>query len=202
MSQRRSISEPEPYARLPSRFSFSYLHHPLSSLEGPYGPGRPDPGFNSRGSEQPGTMKPLHQTQENTLPWVPGQEAIHQATAAPDDLAGHLDQGRAERPKFHPQQGLLFGPMLLDMPGRRGYQERGPSLQTPGQAGHDHVGPVADQVVHRGRQGVHPAFELGDQVLLVTSAARPEDDLVRRHHAIIGDEEEIAIVLEESQLSF
>src|SRR6516164_11147654 len=121
MPQARSFSEPELYARLPNRFSFSHLLHPLSSLEGPYGPGHPDPGFNSRGSAQPGTMEPLYEPQEDSLPWIPGQKSIHQATAAPDDLAGHLDQGGTERPEFHSQQGLLLGPMLLDVPGRRGH---------------------------------------------------------------------------------
>jgi hypothetical protein len=43
------------------------------------------------GSAQPSVIEPLREPQEHTLPRVPGQQPIHQPTAAPDDLAGHLE---------------------------------------------------------------------------------------------------------------
>src|SRR5271165_3088566 len=69
-------------------------------------------------------------------------KAIHQTTAAADDLAGHLDHRRTERPKLHPQQRSLLGPMLLSVPGRLGHQQRGPSLQAPSQTSLDFHGGV------------------------------------------------------------
>src|SRR5271157_4961524 len=159
------------------------------------------PASTSPDSVQPATIEPLHQPQEDTLPRIPGQQAIHQTTAPADDLAGHLDHRRTERPKLHPQQRSLLGPMLLSVPERLGHQQRGPGLQAPSQTSHDHVRPVADQVVHRGGQGVHAPFELGHQVLLVAPATRRQHDLIGRHLAVIGDEEEVAVLLSEPHTS-
>ena len=64
-------------------------------------------------------MEPLHQPQEDPLPRIPGQQAIHQTTAAADDLAGDLNHRRTERPELHPQQRSLLGPVLLGVPETR-----------------------------------------------------------------------------------
>ena len=50
-------------------------------------------------------------------------------------------------------------------------------------------------------QGVHAPFELGHQVLLVAPATRRQHDLIGRHLAVIGDEEEVAVLLSEPHAS-
>ncbi len=64
-------------------------------------------------------------------------------------------------------RSVPLSPMSLGMTRRFGHEQRGPRLQVPRQARHHHLRPVAHQVVDRRRQGVHPALELCDQVLLV-----------------------------------
>src|SRR5262249_57554354 len=63
--------------------------------------------------------------QEHAVPRVPRQEPVDQPSAVPDDLAGHRDQRRAERPEFHPQQAVLLGLMLPGSLGGFGHQQRG-----------------------------------------------------------------------------
>ena len=87
------------------------------------------PASTSPDSVQPATIEPLHQPQEDTLPRIPGQQAIHQTAAAADDLAGNLDHCRTERLELHPQQRSLLDPVLPGVPGRLGHQQRGPRLQ-------------------------------------------------------------------------
>ena len=47
---------------------------------------------------------------------------------------------------------------------------------------------------------MHAALELRDQVLLVTAIVGREHDLLGRRFAIVGDIEEVAILLEQPQL--
>ena len=49
-------------------------------------------------------------------------------------------------------------------------------------------------------QRVHAALELGDQVLLVAPAVGRQDDLIGRHVAVVGDVEEVAVLLEQPHL--
>ena len=57
------------------------------------------------------------------------------------------------------------------------------------------------KVVHRRRECVHSALELGDQVFLVAPVIGREHDLFGRGFAVVGDVEEIAILLEQPQLT-
>src|ERR1039457_139412 len=52
-------------------------------------------------SAQPALMQPLNQSQEDALPWVPGQHPVNQPLSAPHDLTRHLDESRAERRELH-----------------------------------------------------------------------------------------------------
>ena len=147
--------------------------HPLSRLEGQHGPGHPDPGF--RFARLSTAKQPLSRStslQEDTLPRVPGQKR-YTSRRPPRTIWQGIWIIAAQNVRNSIRNSVsLLSPMLLGMPRRLGHQQGGPGLQAPGQAGHDHVGPVADQVVHRGCQGVHAALELGDQVLLVAPAVR------------------------------
>src|SRR5450759_153857 len=151
---------------------------------------------------QPATVQPLDQSQEDPLPRVPRQQAVDQPSPTSHDLAGHLDHRRTERRELHPQQQSFLGLVFGRMPGRYRCHQGTPSLQAPGQTGHHHVGPVAHQIVHRRRQRVYAAFELGDQVLLVAAIVGREHDLVGRGHAVVRDIEEVAILLEQPHLPF
>ena len=113
----RTISGPGPLTRLPfpltpvllcstpSHASKAYTDRDIRT-----------PASISLDSVQPAAIQPLHQVQERTLPRIPGQQAIHQATAAADDLAGDRDHRRAERRELHSQQGSLLGPVFLGVP--------------------------------------------------------------------------------------
>src|SRR5690606_33492081 len=69
------------------------------------------------------------------------------------------DDAVQEAPKLH---GDVEAPIDLTM-----HHQREPRLEIPRQRGDDHVGPVADQVVERDSQGVHPVLQLLDDVLLI-----------------------------------
>src|SRR6516225_1148004 len=62
--------------------------------------GIPTPASSSIVSAQPAAIEPLDQSQEYSLPGIPGQQPIDQPAATPDDLAGHVDHRRAERPEL------------------------------------------------------------------------------------------------------
>ena len=84
--------------RLPILLFLCWSLHPLWPLEGLHGPGHPDPGFKLAGlstasnhsAAPPARRKtPCQECQDG--------EAMHQTTAAADDLAGNLDHRRTER---------------------------------------------------------------------------------------------------------
>src|SRR5208282_3705791 len=54
--------------------------------------------------------------------------------------------------------------------------------------------------VYGRRHRVHPALELGDQVFLVAPVVGREHDLFGRSHSVVGDVEEVAILLEQPHL--
>ena len=66
---------------------------------------------------------------------------------------------------------------------------------------HHHVRPVAHQVVYRCRQRMHAAFELCDQVFLIAAVVGREHHILGGQLAIIGDVEEVAILLEQPHLA-
>jgi len=76
--------------------SFPLMHHYPFFARRPLGIGHPDPTSMTDPSAQPALMQPLDQSQENALPWVPGQHPVNQPTSTPHDLARHLDESRAE----------------------------------------------------------------------------------------------------------
>ena len=71
-----------------------------------------------------------------------------------------------------------------------GQQQRRPGLQAPGQRGHDHVSPVALQIIHRRRQGPHAVLELLDDILLVATSIGLEHNLFGRMFPVVRDVEE------------
>src|SRR3954454_10176439 len=114
----------------------------------------------SNRSTLPAPVKPLDQSEEDPLPWIPRQQPVNQPPSTSHDLAWHLDQRRAVRRELHPQERsflrLVFGPV----PRRYRDQQCAPGLEAPRQRSHYHVRPVADQVVHRRTQRAHTAFQL------------------------------------------
>ena len=181
----------------------SFLLHPLSPLlvRRPTRIGASGPRLQGgNGSAQPAAVQPLHQPQEDPLPWVPRQHSVDQPTSRPHDLARHLNQRSAECREFHPQQRSSLRFMFRRVSWRNRRQQGAPGLQAPSQTGHHHVRPVAYQCVYGRRQRVHPALELSDQVLLVAPVIGREHDIFGRSVAVVGDIEEIAILLEQPQL--
>ena len=79
-----------------------------------------------------------------------------------------------------------------------------PRLDVPCQGGddHDHVGPVADQVIQGHAQGIDAVFELFDDVFLVASFVGSKDDLCGGQVGARGDVEEISDIVEEGLLPF
>src|SRR5208337_1663363 len=149
---------------------------------------------------KPAAVQSLNQPQENSLPRVPGEQSVDQSMSRPHDLARHLDHRRAKRRELHPQQRSLLSLVLGRVPRRYRCQQGTPSFQAPRQRGHYHVRPIADQVVHWRRECVHSALELGDQVFLVAPLIGREHNLFGRGFAVVGDIEEVAILLEQPQL--
>ena len=150
---------------------------------------------------QPALVQPLDQSEEDSLPRVPGQQPVDQPSSAPHDLAWHLDESRTERREFHPQE-LSFLVLVFRLVPRRYRNQQGtPGLEAPGQRPHHHVRPVADQVVHGRRQCPNSALELSDQVFLVAAIVGREHNLFGRHLAVVGNVEQVAVFLEQSHLS-
>ena len=174
----------------PRHASPSLLLHPLSPLLvrrptriGASGPRLRDP----FASAQPAAVQPLYQPKEDSLPRVPGEQSVDQSSSRSHDLAGHLDHRRAKRRELHPQQRSLLGLMLGRVPRRYRRQQGAPGFQAPRQRGHDHVRPVADEVIHGRRERMHPALELGDQVFLIAPVMGRGHDLFGGGLAVVGD---------------
>ena len=77
-----------------------------------------------------------------------------------------------------------------------------PRLEFSCKFGDDHVGPVADQVIHGHAQDIDAVFELFDEVFLVASFVCSNDDLRMRENVACGDVEEISEIVEEGLLAF
>src|SRR5271166_3376767 len=79
-------------------------------------------------SAQPAALQPLDQPEKHSLPWVPGQQPVDQASSRPHDLARHLDDRGTERRELHPQQRPLLGFVLGRMSRRHRDHQGAPSL--------------------------------------------------------------------------
>ncbi len=144
---------------LPSRISLEH-DTPAFFVRWPTGIGASGPRLQlSIGSTLPALMKPLDQSEEDALPWIPRQQPINQPPSRPHDLAWHLDERRAVRRELHPQQRSFFRLVFGPVPRRYRNQQSAPGLKAPRQRSHYHVRPVADQVVHRRGQGANTAFQ-------------------------------------------
>ena len=66
--------------------------------------------------------------------------------------------------------------------------------------GHHHVGPVAEQIVHRHAHGVDSVFELLDHVLLIAAPVGQTDDLLACVIDAVGDIEKVTDLIEENLL--
>ena len=132
---------------------------------------------------------------------VVAEYAIDQLPTGADDLAGNLDEGVEEGLEFHPQNPSLFRRMLVVPTSRLGQPQCPPGLEVPGQSRGDHVRPIAQQIVHRGRQCPHATGQLGNQVLLVAAVVRLEDHPLRFDFPVIGDVEEVADLIEQPLLA-
>ena len=99
-----------------------------------------------------------------------------------------------EAPKFHTH---VFEPVALQV-----HHHRIPGLQVPGQGRHEHVSPVADQVVERYPQRVDAALELGDDILLIAALVGAVNDLGRAQVRARGDVEKVADLVEQDLLTF
>src|ERR1700704_1083307 len=76
-----------------------------------------------------------------------------------------------------------------------------PRLEVPGQGGHHHVGPVAEQIVHWHAHGVDSIFELLDHVLLIAAPVGQTDDLLRGVIDAVGNIEKVTDLIEEDLLA-
>ena len=153
-------------------------------------------------SAQPATVQPLYQSQEGTLPRVPRQQAVDQPSTASHDLAGHLDRRRTERRELHPQQRSFLGLVFGRMPGRYRRHQGTPSLQAPGQTGHHHIGPVAHQACPPASSAPYTPLLSWAIRFSWSQRSLAEHDLISRGHAVVGDIEEVAILLEQPHLPF
>src|SRR6476646_3645650 len=93
--------------------------------------------------------------------------------------------------------------ILINSTARRalGKEQAEPRLQIPGQGGHYHVGPVAEQIVHRHAHGVDSVFELLDHVLLIAAPVGQTHDLLACAIAAVGDIKKVTDLIEENLLA-
>ena len=143
----------------------------------------------------------VEKAEEGRLPWIPGQEPIDDSPARANDLRWNVDPGVSERGEVHPQQASFFFFVLFFPAPLFGKQQGGPSFQAPGQRGHDHVGPVADEVVDGRRQRIERRSFVARSCSLGCSGrlARrrsPSAELV----PIVRDVEETSLGIEEFAL--
>ena len=68
--------------------------------------------------------------------------------------------------------------LINSAPRTIGEEQPEPRLQIPGQGGHNHVGQVAEQIIHRHAHGIDAVFKLLDHVLLIAASVGQTDDLL------------------------
>lgn len=119
----------------------------------------------------------VHQPQEHRLPSVSGQQPYHDLPARFHVLRWHAEEVIDEGSKLQPQELLLLGLVLLVPAAVRGWQaERQPGFEVPGQGVHQHVGPVAGQVIDWVGKESHAPIEPGNEILLLAAVVGREDD--------------------------
>ena len=102
-----------------------------------------------------------------------------------------------ERAKLHRQQSaFLLGLLVLPEPARFGQAQRQPRLEVPGQRRDQHVGVVAEQIVERRVQRPN-GIQLRQKVLLLAAIIGVEHDFFGRAVPIVGEVEEVAVVVEQ-----
>lgn len=136
------------------------------------------------------------QPKKRVLPWIPREETIDKPAATANDLSRLVDECVAEGRKIHPQQHLLFASVFFFPATMDGKQQCRPGLKSPGQGGHDHVSPVAHQIVHWGCQCVYAVFLLFDEVFLVATVVSLEHDLLWGTLQVVGDVKETFRIVE------
>ena len=114
------------------------------------------------------------------------QNSIHKASAGVQDLTGKLYIADQEPPELHSHD-------VSACTGRLRHQPI-PGLQVPSQSCYDHVGPVRNQAVREHSQGVHPTFQLPDDIFLVAAVVSEKDDFLHRHLTVVGDVEKIPLM--------
>ena len=118
---------------------------------------------------------------------------------AANDLARQADQVRHEPLEIHLHDfsSLLFVSFTPSPLWCRQHQAV-PRLERPGQARHHHVRPVAVKIVQR----PHLPFQLRDQVLLIAAVVGDEHDLFTRTRPVVGDVEEVPVLVEKLEFAF
>ena len=93
------------------------------------------------GSEHDG-LDGLPGTEEAVQGGFVSQKPEGDGAGSPDDAARDQDKAVDEAPEFHV---YVLDPVALQV-----HHHGIPRLDVPGQGGDDHVGPVADQIIHDG----------------------------------------------------
>ena len=94
-------------------------------------------------------------------PSIIAHDAVDDASAGAHDLRGQQNDCVQKAPKLHLDQ--------IHSSSSIGQEQAEPRLEVPGQGGHHHIGPVAEQIVHRHAHGVDSVFKLFDDVLLMAA---------------------------------
>ena len=127
--------------------------------------------------------------EEVSHPPVVAQDTIDDLSSPGHDLARDPDQILEEGAKLHSQK-LIATLTLSD-------HQREPGFEVPRQGGHDHVSPVAHQVVDGHPHGVDPVLELFNHVFLIAPSIGQPHDFRGRKIFSGGNVEEIALVIEQ-----
>ena len=116
---------------------------------------------------KPGAFDRTPCTEESIQRRPIADDAQRNAPRLPYHATRNQDDAVQERPKLHADV-----PTTITLPL---HHHGKPRLDVPGQGGHDHVSPVAEQVIHRQPQGVDPVLELLDDVFLVAAFVGARD---------------------------
>lgn len=113
-------------------------------------------------------------------------------------FARECNPSLSERRELHAEQAFLLPLVTLLALGSHRQKESGPGFQASCQRRDDHVGPVAQEIVERGRRCMHATLQLlNDGVFLITPIVGLEHDLFRRAFRIVGNVEEAPCVIEQ-----
>jgi hypothetical protein len=172
--------------------------HRLSGFDGQRRSGHPGPGFrtsslnaaNCHAIALPDAGTPLAAGSTTTSGSPAAGRPARSGTASGSSL--HRMSRTPSATRFAPRGRV---------PRRHRRQQGAPALQTPGQAGHHHRRPVAHEIVHRRGRRRHASHGRGNQVFLIATAVGREHGLLSRSLAVVGDGEEVAILLEQPHLS-